>query len=179
MTIVSTHRQLVRDQVVDLLKLGIPSLKGRVWAGRTWPLQERETFGILVYGWEETKEARAGASTLDAAYAVHCVMAVEIVCLEPSRQGVTVEDEMEFLAGEVCDLVMKSHLLLGADGSLERIGSVKTTLGIDTRTSEKAIGRALLAFGMHWSEAYDLPAPNADSPCEDVQLAFAPATPLL
>lgn len=166
----ATHRAVVRDLVVALLKAGIPAVNGRVWPARSWPLQERESDSLLVYAWDETKESQDGSSTVDTRYKVDLTLAVEIDVVSIGRDVVGVERQLELLAGEVCEVVMKAPALLGAGGALERITGVKTAFGIDARTSEKAIGRGLVAFGMRWSEVYDLPLPAID--CEDPDLAF-------
>lgn len=167
----TTARALRRDAVVTLLKRGVPAVKGRVHKARTWSLQERELPLLLVYAWDETKTAKS-LSTVSTQYGVALTLAVEVRVAQEGRASEAVEQDLEDLAGAVCEAVLKAPELLGDDGLLERILGVKTTFGVDARESEVALGRALIAFEFQWSEVYDLPLPPTD--CESAALAFAP-----
>lgn len=167
----ASARARIRDEVTDLLRGGMLGIHGvkKVLRARTWPLQEEDLPAILVYGWQEKKEA-IGASTSGMAYRVNLILAVEIRVLDRSRDGEEVEVELENLTGQVCEIVMKARsLLLPRDGLIERIDEVKTTLGINTADSDLALGRALVAFDMKFTEVYEIP-PVID--CDEPAIAW-------
>lgn len=152
-------RARIRHTVVELLKARVPAVRGRVFRGRTWPLQVREMPGLLVYAWQEDKKSPPAPSTARASYDVELTLAVEIRVAEASRaeeQAEAVEDELEELAGMVTDVVMQAPELIGLQGPIERIEGVRTTFGINGRDAEQTLGRALLAFDLRFKEQYRL-----------------------
>jgi hypothetical protein len=173
------HRAVIAAAVTAMLRESIPEVSGRVFHARTWPLQETDHPALLVYGWQEEKTA-ISLSTWSAQYAVRLVLAVEVRVLDRSRDGNSeglgerqqneVEAELEALSNAVCETVMKSRRMLGAGGLVERIEGVKTTLGINTRDSEMALGRALIAFDLRFTEQYDLTDPVIE--CDDAELVL-------
>lgn len=171
----STHRALVRDQVAEILcKRGI----GRVYRARSWPLEAAQLPALLVYGYDEEKTGPEVASA-ETAFAVACVMAIEAKVALRSRDTEAVEAELETLCRAIELAILTAPGLLGEAGSIERVAGVRTTLAIDTAESEAAIGKALLAFDLRWSELYAVPLPPVD--CDEPGLAFqaipAPASP--
>jgi hypothetical protein len=164
----SDFRAGVRDIVAAVLQRRLPELGGRVFRARDWPVQEAEVTAALVYGYEEEKTLTDQQSET---YAVACTMAVQIKTEAASRRSVEVEAELERFCEAVCIAVMTAPELLDPDtGRIERIASVKTTLNIDARSGERALGQALIAFDMRWHEIYRLPPPVID--CEQPVLFF-------
>ncbi|MGX9963163.1 hypothetical protein ACVFYP_07555 [Roseomonas sp. F4] len=169
------HRVAVRDAVAVLLAERVPALRKRVYRARTWPLSEDELPAALVYGWQEEKK-RTGGTSYRSFYAVSFILAVELRLDARSRDAVALEAELEELTGAVTEAVLAAgELLLPPNRKIERIDGAKTTLGIDTKSSEVALGSALVAFDMAWTEVFDTPCPPID--CEDASLAFRPIAP--
>jgi hypothetical protein len=169
------HRVAVRDTVATLLAERVPALRRRVFRARTWPLSEDELPAALVYGWQEEKK-RTGGASIKSFYAVSFILAVELRLDARSRDAVALEAELETLTGAVTEAVMSAaELLLPPARKVERIDGAKTTLGIDTKSSEVALGSALVAFDMAWTEVFETPHPPID--CEETSLAFRPIPP--
>ncbi|WP_439597990.1 hypothetical protein [Falsiroseomonas sp.] len=169
------HRALVRTTVANLLAERVPALRKRVFRARTWPLSEEHLPAALVYGWQEEKK-RTGGTPHRSFYDVSFILAVELRLDTRSRASLELEAELEEMAGAVSQAVLTAgELLLPPDRRIERIDGVKTTLGIDTRSSEVALGSALIAFDMAWTEVFETPHPTVD--CEDSSLAFRPIAP--
>lgn len=169
------HRACVRTAVANLLAERVPALKRRVLRARTWPLSEDHMPAALVYGWQEEKK-RTGGTAHRSFYSVSFILAVELRLDTRSRAGLELEAELEELAGAVTQTVLTAgELLLQPDRKIERIDGVKTTLGIDTRSSEVALGSALVAFDMAWTEVFETPQPPVE--CEETSLAFRPIAP--
>jgi hypothetical protein len=163
------RRRKVVDQVTDLLKALVPQTAGRVFRARTWNLQDDQHPALLVYGWDEEKKA-ASLNTSGVQYGVNLILAVEVRVLDRSRDGEEVEAELDALADRVTEAILKSpELLAPRAGLIERIESVKTSFGINTKDSEVALGRALVAFDMKFTEQYDLREPPF---CVDPEIAF-------
>ena len=170
-----TRRAKVRDAVVALLKAGVPAVKKRVYSARTWPVQVRDMPGLLVYGWQEEKK-RTSISAVETSFDVNLILVVEIVLSDRSRDSEESERDLDELTGIVTDLVMGADILRGVpNGLIEHIDGVKTTLGVDTRSSELALGRAHVAFDMKWSEVFEAPLPAVD--CEDAFVTFTAIPP--
>jgi len=158
----------VRDIVARVLEQRLPELQGRVYRAREWPLHEHQVPALLVYGYQETKsgpEVHGG----DVVYAVSCIMSVQAMTEAASRHTEAVERELEQLCQAICLAILTAPELLGAAGAIERIDSVKTTLNIDAKTGEKALGQAVVAFELCWSETYQLPA---EIPCAETTFHF-------
>jgi hypothetical protein len=158
----------VRDLVADVLTRRLPELRGRIYRAREWPLQEHEVPALLVYGYQEDKtgpEVHGGAVHYD----VSCILSVQAMTQAASRHTEAVERELELLCQAICLAILTAPELLGAEGAIERIASVKTTLNIDAKTGEKALGQALVAFDLRWHETYRLPP---DVECDDPTLTF-------
>lgn len=170
---VPTARSLIRDEVVAILKRGLPGMQERIFRARTWPLQDKEAPALMVYGWEEQKDA-APVSSVTTSYGVSLMMAVQILVSAAGRHAERVEQDLEELAGVVCELVMSSQALLGYGGRIERIAGVKTTLGIKPQTGERSNGEGLIIFDMRFSESYTLPPPEVE--CEEAALVLQPIT---
>ncbi|MFH5923843.1 hypothetical protein [Roseomonas xinghualingensis] len=168
------HRAAVRDKVAEILRAGMPQVDGRVFRARTWPLQEKDYPALLVYGWEEELK-RTGGNAARTFFEARFILAVEARVQDRSRDAEEVEAELEELTGAVRDLVLTSPELLLAPGRMvERFDGVKTTLGIDTKSSEVAVGRGLIAFEIVWPETFEVPAPATDCGCDDTSLALRP-----
>ncbi|MBU8547240.1 MULTISPECIES: hypothetical protein [Roseomonadaceae] len=166
------HRCAVRTTVATLLAERVPALRNRVFRARTWPLSEDHLPAALVYGWQEEKK-RTGGTSHRSFYTVSFILAVELRLDARSRACMELEAELEELAGAITQVVMTAaELLLPPDRRIERIDGVKTTLGIDTKSSEVALGSALIAFDMAWTEVFETPHPPTD--CEETSLAFRP-----
>ncbi|MGG5811468.1 hypothetical protein [Falsiroseomonas sp. CW058] len=169
------HRAAVRDKVADILTARVPAVAGRVHRARTWSLPDSELPALLVYGWQETRK-RTGGTAYRSFYAVSFVLAVEVRLDARSRDGAALEDELEAITGTVTDAVLTAaELLLPPDRLIERVDEVKTTLGIDTKSSEVAIGSALVAFEMAWTEATEVPGPAVDCGADATSLRLRPA----
>lgn len=171
----STHRALVRDQVAEILRsLGI----AKVYRARSWPLDAAQLPALLVYGYDEEKSG-PDIGSAETAYAVACIMAIEAKVSARSRDTEAVEAELETLCRAIELAILTAPGLLGEVGSIERVAGVRTTLAIDTADSEAAVGKALMAFDLRWSEIYEMPMPPVD--CDAPGLAFqaipAPASP--
>jgi hypothetical protein len=149
----------------------VPQVAGRVYRARDWPLQEHQVPALLVYGYEEEKTGPT-ISGDRSAYEVSCIMAVQVKTEAASRATEAVEQELESLCQTACTALLTARALLadGPEGCIERIASVKTTLNIDARTGEKALGQALIAFDLRWHEFYALPLPDVD--CDEPSLTF-------
>jgi hypothetical protein len=146
----------VRDLVADVLTRRLPELRGRTYRAREWPLQEHEVPALLVYGYQEEKtgpQVHGG----EVQYEVSCILSVQAMMQAASRHTEEVERELEQLCQAICLAILTAPELLGAEGAIERIDSVKTTLNIDAKTGEKALGQAVVAFDLCWHEAYQLP----------------------
>ncbi|EHL97709.1 hypothetical protein HMPREF9946_03992 [Acetobacteraceae bacterium AT-5844] len=153
----SEFRLRVRDVVSEILTRRLPELGGRVYRAREWPLQEGQTPALLVYGYQEEKTGPAvhGGET---SYGISWILSVQVRVEGRSRDTPVVEQELEQLCQAVSLALLTAPELLGEGGLIERIDSVKTTLNIDARTGETALGQALVAFDMRWTETYRLPA---------------------
>lgn len=178
MSSTATRRAKVVAKVAELLGAAA-IVSGGVRSSRTWPLKDQQMPGLLVYAWDETKE-RIGRSTDDMQYRVLLTLAVDIRLQDRSRDTVEMDDELERIAGRVCDVVMKSPDLLrppmpGEDdtggGLIEAINAVRTSFNISTKESERALAHGRIAFEMQWTEQYDLPR---GYDCDDPSFAFAP-----
>jgi hypothetical protein len=166
----SDFRAGVRDLVAEILKQRLPDLKGGVFPARDWPLQEHQVPAVLVYGYEETKTGQ-GLSGDRSTFEVSCIMAVQVKTEAAGRHTGAVEQELERICQTVCLALLTSRALLDMEtGRIERIDSVKTTLNIDAKTGEKALGQALIALDLRWREFYDLPPVDVD--CEEPTLTF-------
>lgn len=164
----ASRRAKIRDEVTALLRSGMTGVK-KVLRARTWPLQEEDLPAVLVYGWQENKQA-IGASTASMVYRVNLILAVEIHVMDRARDGEEVEAELEDLTVQVYEIVMKARPLLSQKyGLIERIEEVKTTLGINTKDSDLALGRALVAFDLKFPETYTIP-PVID--CDEPAIAW-------
>jgi hypothetical protein len=162
----------VRDLVADILAQRVPDLSGRIYRAREWPLQEHQTPAALVYGYQEEKtgpDVHGG----EIRYEVSCIMSVQVMTQAASRHTEIVERELELLCQRICTALLTAPALLGEAGAIERIASVKTTLNIDARTGEKALGQALVAFDLRWSETYTLP-PDVDCDCPTLTFRVIP-----
>lgn len=167
------HRVLVRDKVAEILAASVPPVEGRVFRARTLPLSPTDLPALLVYGWQEEMK-RTGGTAMRSFYAVSFILAVELR-LDPRRasDGEAAEIEIEAIAGLVTHAVTTAAaLLLPPERLIERIDGIKTTLGIDGRGGEVALGAALIAFDLAWTETFEVPEPPID--CGDATLALRP-----
>lgn len=171
----TTARVKVRDLVAAALVAGVPEVQRRVYRGRSWPLQSDEMPALLVYGWDEVKTNTAKAATPEGLFGVALSLAVEIGVLDRSRDGEEVEREMETIAERVVDVVMEAPALLGQGGAVEWVAAIRTTMGIDATTGDRATGRSLIVFDLRFHEAYAPPPPVIE--CEDAEIVFAPLPP--
>ncbi|NKE43576.1 hypothetical protein HB662_02225 [Roseomonas frigidaquae] len=172
------HRVAVRDAVAGILASRVPAVQGRIFRARTWPLSEAELPALLVYGWQEEKK-RTGGTAFRSFYAVSFILAVEVRLNALSRAGTVLEAELEQLSGAVTAAVLQAaELLLPPDRKIERVDGVKTTLGIDSRSSEVAIGSALIAFDLGWTEVFEVPSPAVDCDADATSIAFRPIPPV-
>ncbi|MBP0492875.1 hypothetical protein [Roseomonas indoligenes] len=174
------HRATVRDRVTEIFRAGMPQVEGRVFRARTWSLQEGDFPALLVYGWQEELK-RLGGTSAQSRFQASWILGVEVRVRDRSRDAEEVEAELEELTGLARDLVLtNAGLVIGPARVIERVEGVKTTLGIDTRSSELALGRGLLAFEFIWPETFNVEQP--DSGCcvgPDVALrpVLAPSAP--
>lgn len=163
----SDFRAGVRDIVAAVLERRMPELGGRVFRARDWPVQESEATAVLVYGYDEEK---TGADLQSETFSVACTMAVQVKLDAASRRTQEVEAELERCCQAVCLAVLTAPELLDPQtGRIERIAGVKTTLNIDARSGERALGQAMIAFDMRWHETYLRPPPVV---CEQPALFF-------
>lgn len=167
----TTARSVTRDLVVDLLKAGVPAVNHRVWRARSWPVQEWEMPALLVYAWDESKSGPEVRVAGERRYRVALSLAVELAVLDRGRDVEACEREMEDLAGEICEVILKHPALVGPEGRLDAIAGVRTTMGVDARTGEKAIGRSLIVFDVRFDEFYASP-PEIE--CDDAAIALMP-----
>ncbi|SHJ69048.1 hypothetical protein SAMN02745194_03132 [Roseomonas rosea] len=170
----ATHRAAIRDKVTEILRAGVAEAAGRVFRARTWPLQGGDYPGYLVYGWEEELK-RSGGTAQQTYFEARFLLAVEARVSDESTDAEDVEAQLERLTGAARDLVLTSPELTGGDTRMiERFDAVKTTLGIDTRNSELALGRGLVVFEVVWPEVFETARPEPDCGCEESSLAFRP-----
>ncbi|WP_338662626.1 hypothetical protein VQH23_21055 [Pararoseomonas sp. SCSIO 73927] len=169
----AVHRAVVRDRVTEILREGATLVEGRVYRARTWPVQEREQSLLLVYGWQEELK-RLGGTSAQSRFQASFILGVEARVRDRSRDEEEVEAELEALTGQVRDLVLTSaDLQMGPGRLIERVEGVKTTLGIDTKSSELALGRGLVAFELIWPETFDVIQPDPAC-CDGFGLALRP-----
>lgn len=173
------HSTVVCDAVALVLAGLVTAVAGRVYRARTWPTQEDEQPALLVYGWQEELKRTGGDST-QSQYEVAYTLAVVIRVNAASADGEAAEADLQEIAGTVREAVLTCASLFLAPGRLiESIEGVKTTLGIDTRTGEVAVGQAQVAFSMKWTEVFAVPSPPVDCTGFDtfVRLKAVPASP--
>lgn len=166
------HRVAVRDKVAEILAAALPDIP--VHRARSWAVGEAEMPALFVYGWQEVRK-RTGGTSYRSFYTVTLTLAVEIRLDMRSRDGVALEAELEAVTGTVTDAVLEAGaLLLPPDRLIERVEEVKTTLGIDTKSSELALGAALVAFDMAWTEVSEVPSPEVDCGADSTSIRFRP-----
>jgi hypothetical protein len=170
------HRAAVRHKVAEILAEAVPQVDGRVFRARTWTMAEAELPALLVYGWQEEKK-RSGGRAHRSFYDVTFTLAVEIRVADRSRDGEEMEQELEAIAGAVEDAVLTAAELLLPPRMIEAVSEVKTTFGIDTKTSEVAVGAALVAFSLTWTETSDVPSPAVECQAGDTSLRLKPVPP--
>lgn len=169
-----TRRAKVRDEVVSLLKLGLPLVEGRVYPARTWRLQEYELPALLVYGWQEEKK-RTSIATGGTSYDVNLILVVEMVTEDRSRDAAEAEALLDELTGDITEIVMSAPSLRALGGLVEHVDGVKTVLQVEGRESELTIARAHVAFDFKWTEVFVLPMQVCADPLVTLRLASPPA----
>lgn len=155
----------VRDVVAAIVTLAVAPYGGQVFRARTYPLKQAAFPAILVYGWDETLTFVSDNPSHYQATDI-CQMMVHVLVNEADPEAA--ELALELLIAAIRTQVIQSQALLGDDGAIEGIVSVKTTRQIKAE-SDDVLGEAHIVFEMRWSEVYWL----RDDPITEIDVIIS------
>lgn len=171
-------RAQVRNAVVAALQAGLPLLAGRIYRSRQWPISQAfgptltEFPAALVYASPETKTREHARASVDKQYRVECDVTIVVRDI-PLPGTAPVEERLEARleehAGTVEAIILTTPELVGGEGAVEDVTSVRTDMAMDNETGT-LLGAVAMTFTLEWTEAWSVPLPPC---CEDPEILLA------